>query len=125
MSYKLIWQNGGVYWKYTGNVSGQEIIEATTVIYGDSRFDNLKYKLVDFIDIERLDVDKKEVALLAFQHQSAATYKENIKNALVIRPELSELAHKFVEFSNESHWPIKVFDNMDDANVWLGRNPAS
>ena len=125
MSYKLTWENEGVYWKYTENVSGQEIIEATTIIYGDSRFDNLKYKLVDFIDIERLDVDEKEIALLAFQHQSAATYKANIKNAIVIRPELSELAHKFVAFSNNSPWPMKVFHNMEDANDWLGRNPAS
>ena len=66
-----------------------------------------------------------QVALLAFQHKSAATYNASIKNALVVRPELSELAHKFVAFSNESSWPIKVFYNMDDANEWIGRKPVS
>lgn len=125
MSHKLTWESEGVYWKYTGIVSGEEIIEATTGIYGDTRFDELRYKLVDFIDIESLDVTEQEVALLAFQHKSAATYKANIKNALVIRPELSELANKFVEFSNDSSWPIKVFDNMAEANKWLERNPPS
>ena len=118
MSYKLTW-------KYSGIVSGEEIIEASTAIYGDARFDKLRYKLVDFLEIESLEAGEKEVALVAFQHQSAATYKTNIKNALVIKSEQSELAHKFVEFSNDSLWPIKVFHNLDDANEWLGRETTS
>ena len=49
MPHELIWETEGVYWNYSGEVAGQEIIDASTKIYGDSRFDNVKYKLVNFL----------------------------------------------------------------------------
>ena len=55
MAYDLVWEDNGVYWKYSGNVTGQEIIDASTSIYGDVRFITLKYKFVDFIDVEMID----------------------------------------------------------------------
>ena len=52
----------------------QEIIERSTSIYCDPRFDTLNYKLVDFLDIETIEIDKNEVALIAHQHKAADTF---------------------------------------------------
>lgn len=65
MTYILDWENKGVYWKYSGHVSGQEIVVGSTAIYGHPRFDTSKYKLVDFLDIETIEIDRNEVALIA------------------------------------------------------------
>lgn len=120
-----MWEDGGVHWKYSGDVSGKEIVEASTAIYGDPRFDKLRYKLVDFLEVESLEIDDANVALIAFQHIAAETSNPNIKNAILITSELSEKANKFSAFFGDSTWPIKVFYNLDEANDWIGRKSSN
>ena len=123
MPNKLMWEPEGVYWKYYGNVSGKEIIDASTSVYGDPRFDNIHYKLVDFLDIDSIDIKDNEIALIACQHKAAEKSRANIKNAIVTRAQSGEIAEKFAAFFNESSWEVRVFDNLDDANDWIGRKP--
>lgn len=123
MPNKLVWEPAGVYWKYYGNVSGKEIIDASTSVYGDPRFDNIHYKLVDFLDVESIDIKDNEIALIACQHKAAEKSRANIKNAIVIKPGSSEVAEKFAAFFDDSSWEVKVFDNLDDASDWAGRKP--
>jgi len=120
MAYKLDWENNGIYWEYYGKVSGKEIVEASTTIYGDERFDTLKYKLVNFLGVESIKMDEDEVALIAYQHRAAERSNPNIKNAIVIK-QGSKLADKFAAFFSDSSWDVQVFQDLDEANDWLGR----
>ncbi|MEJ2142117.1 MAG: hypothetical protein P8Y24_07130 [Gammaproteobacteria bacterium] len=123
MSYKLVWEPNGIYWKYNGKVSGKEIVDASTSVYGDPRFDNINYKLVDFLDIQSVDMTDNEIALLACQHKAAEQSRQNVKNAIVIGSGKDEVAKKFAAFFSDSSWEVKIFDNLDDANDWVGREP--
>ena len=122
---KLTWEQHGVYWKYCGKISGQEIIDSTIVIYGDSRFDDLKYKLIDFLDAEIIEISNDELTLLAYQHKAAEKSNPNIKNAIVVRPEFDELAKKFVAFFDDSSWLAQVFHDREEANNWLARESTT
>jgi len=123
MAHILEWETKGVYWKYSGIVSGKEIVESSTAIYGDPRFDTLKYKLVDFLDVETIKMDNDEVALIAHQHRAAEKSNPRIKNAIVIKSN-SDLTDRFVAFFSKSSWQVQVFQNLDEANTWLARMPA-
>lgn len=125
MPHDLIWERDGVYWKYHGNVSGQEIVETSTSIYSDQRFDTLKYKLVDFLDVESVKIDDDELALVAYQHRSVEKFNPYVKTAIVLHPSGMKLANKFAAFFSESFWDVRVFENMEEANSWLGRVPSS
>lgn len=125
MPNKIVWEPQGIYWKYTGKVSGKEIIDASTSVYGDPRFDNIKYKLTDFLDVESMEMSDNELTLLACQHKAAEKSRPNVKNAIVIRSEDAELAHKFSAFFTETTWEVKVFNDLAEADEWLGRKPAS
>ena len=123
MAYELVWEDNGVYWKYSGNVAGNEIIDASTSIYGDPRFITLKYKFVDFVDVDDFEMDKNQLALIAYQHLAAERANPYLKNAILIRPDhkVSRMAHEFADFFNKSSWEVKVFTDMDEANNWAGR----
>jgi len=41
MSYQIECKDRGVYWTYTGLVTGAEIMQSNFDIYGDERFDQL------------------------------------------------------------------------------------
>lgn len=121
MSYKLIWEPKGVYWRYYGKVSGLEVLEATMLVYGASHFEDLKYKLVNFIDVECIDMNENEVRAIANRHKAAEKYNPYIKNAIVLRSKTNKLAVKFAALFSDSRWDVQVFDDLDMANDWLDR----
>lgn len=125
MSYDLKWEDKGVSWKYYGQVSGKEIIEASKIIYGDPRFDELRYKLVDFLETETIEMDNHEIDVIASQHKASEMSNPNIKNAIVIRSSASQLATKFAAFFSDSSWEVQIFQDLDKANNWLGREPST
>ena len=119
--YKFEWEPQGAYWKYYGDVSGREIIEASKIIYGDPRFDDLKYKLVDFLAVTSIQMDKDEVVEIAAQHKAAAISNPHIKTAIVTKESNSELAISFASFLKDSSWEVKIFQNLDQARNWVGK----
>ena len=125
MSYKLKWEPKGAYWRYYGKVSGLEVLEATMLVYGASRFEELKYKLVSFVDIESIDMTEGEVSAIASRHKAAEKYNPYIKTAIVLRSKTNELANKlankFAALFSDSSWDVQVFDDLDMANDWLDR----
>jgi hypothetical protein len=122
MPYKLVWEEKGIYWKYFGKISGDEVVEASTAIYSDPRFDTLKYKLVDFLGVDEFDINREQVALIAYQHRSAQRANPYIKNAIVVNPQGTELANNFADFFENSFWEVRVFQDLDEANTWAGRS---
>lgn len=120
MAYELTWEDNGVYWKYTGKVTGQELIEASTSIYGDERFVDLKYKFVDFYDVDAVEINKDELALIAYQHLAAERANPYLKNVILVRSD-DALAHEFAAFFARSSWEVKVFTDPKEANKWVQR----
>ena len=120
MAYEVTWEVNGVYWKYSGKVAGHELVDASTSIYGDVRFITLKYKFVDFIDVEILEIDKSQLALIAYQHLAAERANPYLKNAILIKSG-HKMAHEFAAFFKKSSWEVEVFTDIDKANKWVGR----
>ena len=120
---KIDWQERGVYWKYSGSVSGDEIIQTSTAIYSDERFDELRYKLCDFVDTDNISMSLEEVAQIACQHTAGALTNPNVKIALVGNesnlPNLALLLEKYKTYDKELSWPIELFDDLEKAHEWL------
>ncbi|MDH5600196.1 MAG: hypothetical protein OEY78_02710 [Gammaproteobacteria bacterium] len=117
----LTWEKNGLYWKYTDKITGEELLDASTIVYDDPRFSDIKYKLVDFIDVKIAEVDKEDIIRLACQHRAAVLSNPCVKNAIVIDSKSNKLANKFVELFKGSNWEVQLFQNIDEANEWLGR----
>ena len=121
MANKLTWEQNGVYWKYSEKVTGQELLETSTVIYGDPRFSDIRYKLVDFTDVDTVEIDKEDIIRVACQHRAAVLSNPRIKNAIVLNSKNNKLANKFVDLFKGSSWEVQLFQSVDEANTWLGR----
>jgi len=116
--YEIEWAKNGVYWKYSGDVSGSEIIEVSQLIYDDPRYAALKYKLVDFLDVESVNLNRDEILIIVNSHKSAALSNRNIETA-VISHSNSELANKFTFFFSNQCWEFLVFQDREKGNSWL------
>lgn len=118
--YKIEWENNGVYWKYYGDISGKEIIQVSQLIYNDPRFSKIKYKLVDFLDIDSIKLSKEEAAVIVGLHRKAALSNNHIENAVVTSSN-GELANKFAFFFSNLCWEFFVFQDREKGNNWLTR----
>jgi len=116
--YKIEWANNGIYWQYYGDITGKEIIEVSQLIYTDPRFSKLKYKLVDFLDIDSISLSKVETAEIVDLHKAAALSNGNIENAVVTSSN-GELANKFAFFFSSLCWEFFVFQDRDKGSNWL------
>lgn len=131
MAYKLDWEHRGVYWEYSGIVTGQEIIEASSLIYGDPRFDDIRYKLVNFLKTDTILIEEDDVYTIAFQHKAAALSNPRVKTAIVTSTAMTRdnkntsMLQLFISNLTASSWEVKAFDELEQANHWLGRNPKS
>jgi len=116
--YEVEWGDNGVYWKYYGDISGSEIIEVSQLIYGDPRFAEIKYKLVDFLDIDSVNLSKAEAAIIVKLHKAAALSNRSIENAVVTCSN-GELANKFTFFFSSLCWEFLVFQDREKGSGWL------
>lgn len=122
MAYQTVWEENGVYWKYNGKITGDEIVEASTSIYGDPRFSTIKYKFVDFLDVESIAINDDQLALIAYQHLATERANPYLKNAILAKSnDQLNLAYEFAAFFDKSSWEVKIFTDSDEANKWVGR----
>ena len=120
MPYSTEWKKKGVHWTFTGIVTGREILQVNLDAYGDKRFDDLRYQLVDFSEASSFDVTETEVKVIAFEDMAAARSNPRIKVALVA-PQgiIRKLSEFYARQTDPSPWETKIFDTVKEAKQWL------
>ena len=117
------WHEQGVGWTYFGSVRGEEIVNASTGIYSDPRFDDLRYKLCDFLNVDDINVTVSEIDKIVCQHAAAAHTNTDIKIAVVGKKsdfdKLLLLIERFRNYESRGSWPIELFEDMPSVWAWL------
>ena len=125
MPYEIRWEPAGVHWKYTGRLTGQDILQSNLQIYGDARFDDLKYQIVDLLDIDAIDAEPSHIKKVAYLDVAAARTNPGIKVAVVTeRDTLKEWAQMYAEYSDASPWETMVFGNVEEARAWVAEETS-
>lgn len=124
MPHTLDWEKRGAYWKYSGVVTGEEVMSACASIYGDPRFDSLDYKIVDFLGVESLQMNEDDLLKIAYQDKAAELTNPRIQSAIVMTLGV-ELGKKFASYFDDSGWDVEVFADIQSARQWLGQSVTS
>jgi hypothetical protein len=119
MSYQIIWQGSDVQITFEGTVVFDDIYEADNILYGDPRFDTMKYSLFDLFKVEKFDVSKREAEEIAALDRASTVWNNKIKVAIIARdPYIVELITVYKNNMAGTKWIIKGFDNLSDAVGW-------
>lgn len=119
--FEFNWEPHGVRWRYYGTTSGEEIVSASKLIYGDPRFDDLRYKLVDLVEADSFAMERHDIAEIASQHKAAALSNPNVKTAIIVKESCVEQAAYFASLFRKSTWVVRIFHDPREADAWLGR----
>ena len=122
MAHNTTWEERGIYWKFSGHVSAVEVEEADNEMYGDPRFDEIKYFIWDMTDASELGMTESDSDFPAGTDRAAAYTNKNLNGALVSNNEqIRKRFKRYIEVSSEigNPWKLKIFNNLEDARAWV------
>lgn len=120
MSYIIKWEERGVYCKFSGTVSGTQLLQCNGEIYGDARLDNIYYQLLDMLDVTELTIKKIDALKAAASDRVAARINPHVKCALVSTDEHAHILSKvYQSHVSKSSWEGSSFTSIKKAREWL------
>lgn len=126
MPYQIEWKPQGVYWTYTGHVTGEDILESNFEIYGDARFDDLRYEIVNLLEAETISVSERHMQKIAFLDVAASRSNTKIRVAVVAREaEAVQLQELYSKYSHGHTWPVRMFHSIEAAESWIHNKTLS
>ena len=118
--YEHIWEPRGLWRKFSGTVSGAELMRSNAAGQGDMRFDALRYVINDFRATEHFILGPDELEEIAATDGAAAMANSDIKIAVVsANPEILAVAESYMS-AKLSPFPVGNFATLAEARDWLG-----
>jgi hypothetical protein len=122
MPYETIWEQKGVYQRFSGQVTSEDREQANNAVMGNPRFDGLKYWIVDSLAIEEYLLDKRD-AVLAAGFDLGAEYINNTVLMVFIATNTDhrdniQLYMKFLKDLGCA-WETRLFDDVGPARQWI------
>lgn len=119
MAYKMQWHQHGVYVKYNQIVTSDEIREVDDKMYSDQKYSNLRYQIIDFLDVKETTITDDDVAVIAGYEIGSTIYNREMKIAFVAdNPLFIKFIYLYMDKLKATSWIIKLFDNLADAENW-------
>lgn len=123
MPYKIEWNANTVIWTYSGRLTGEELLQSNMEIYGDERFDNLRYQIVDLRAVESFIVDDHHMRKIAHLDRAAAYSNPRIRVAVVTKDQQGvHMNDTYSAQAPDSHWETRTFEDFDEAARWVRSN---
>jgi hypothetical protein len=120
MPYSINWEPDGIIWTFQRILTNRDVIEANLAIYGDPRFDDLRYQIVDLSGVERFDVSNEALQEAAAMDEAAALNNPNLVVAVVATgEEAMDVAETYEAAMGSSRWKVRIFRSMKEAEQWV------
>jgi len=119
MAHLMTWEAGGLYRKFTGEISAPEIIKLKLALNADVRFRDIKYIINDFSEISEHSLMVEHAEALSRMNEVMSNTKHKLKIALVATDErLLYFAESYCAFMKNKVFECALFHNVEDARKW-------
>ncbi|WP_299528808.1 hypothetical protein [uncultured Lutibacter sp.] len=120
MSFNIEWKGSNVIVSFTKDFTYKDSYEVNNLIYGDSRFDSMKYQIADFSKIEKVEFTDEEIKIISTLEKSSAIWNNNMKSAIITSESvcLSFITEPYFEMMKSTNWEFKIFKNRIEAEKW-------
>lgn len=111
-----------LYTQYLDLVTGEELINSTLGISGDSRFDNVAYVIGDWTAVKKTEISASEVKQLIACLTAVARICPRAKNASVVNrnDEGLSLVAWYRHLGESLPWQLDIFHETEDAFNFYG-----
>ena len=121
MPYSLIWEPCGVYKKFTGLITGEELVRSVIEVAHDIKFAHAKYEVSDYLEAERTDFPQDALNEVRAIRMGSFSRNPNLRVAIVtLDSEIQQRIFSTLAARLTLH-QTSIFSTLDDANAWVGR----
>ena len=124
MPYTLTWEAYGVYKKFTGVVSGAELVRSVMEVANDIQFAQARYEVSDYLGADATDFSQD--ALNEVRAIRIGSFSRNPKVLVAIVTLDTEIQQRIFSTiaARLTLHQTRIFSELSDANAWLGREAA-
>ena len=83
MAHTIKWQENGLIRKFSGQISGPEILKSNFELHESPQFRSIKYIINDFTEVTEYDVEKDHTRIYASTDDIISDTKGHFKIAIV------------------------------------------
>jgi hypothetical protein len=121
MPYSLSWEPNGVYKKFTGLVTGAELVRSVIEVAEDIRFIGARYEVSDYLSAERTDFSQDALNEVRAVRIGSISRNPSLRVAIVtLDTEIQQRIYSTIAARLTLH-QTKVFSALADADAWVGR----
>lgn len=119
MPYDHTWEPRGVYRRYFGAVTIAERRQSFDQICADPRFDDLRYTITDYLDVESYEITEQATMEIAAMHVGPTRTNPRIVIAAVAVDEriIGAIQH-FISLQFIAQ-PYRIFATEEAARAWI------
>lgn len=119
MGFEIVWEARGACKRFFGHVSDDELMDAVADIEGDARFDELRYVINDFLQVDSFGVTEETVLAISAIDAAAALSNPHIKIAVVATDSQIQTLAELYAASPWNAYPTEIFSTIEAARAWL------
>lgn len=120
MSHTNTWETQGLYRKFVGEISGDEILESNFELQSDPNFKNIKYVINDFTEVTGHSIESTHTKAYATSDDIISNTKGKLKIALIVtQPTLIALANSYREQMKNNLFQCEIFQAIEEGREWV------
>lgn len=120
MSYHINWESDCVTINWEGKISLEENIEANGVIYGDKRFDQIRYQVSNLLNANLSQMLIKNIKVVGELDKQSSIWNKRLQ---VVHIATDSHTLKLIDYWEQlmqgSGWSFKTFSTINEAEKWV------
>jgi len=117
--YQVRWEPHGVYSRYYGNVTGDDMRRHIEEVCKDERFEQHRYNILDFSDATEFNPTEREFLINSGVLIGAAFTNHQVLIAAVVTRENVRAALERFHSLGVSPYEAKIFPTVAEARKWI------
>ena len=120
MAYETFWEEKGIKWVFSGDLTNDDLLKCNQELYEDPRFIDIDYEICNFIAVENFPVESRVVQHVAKMDMEQSKRNPNIKVAVISNKLVMRGLTRMYEITGDgSAWETQFFENEEDARAWI------
>lgn len=120
MTFNINWDKKGVYVKFRGIVTAQDLIDANNYLISNANFETIDYQIFDFSTIDDFQITTYDIRIIGVMDKSQTDFKKEMKVAIITEDDyVREITTEYDHIMSESKWITRVFSDYNAAKKWV------
>ena len=119
MAHETRMMDKGVYWRFYGRLSFDEILQANSEVWSRPNWDSMAFQIVDLLAVEDADLNTYDITAVSSMDKASARSAGNMRIAMVATdPAIRELCTHYAREMTQPGWDARLFSDLDSARQW-------